>query len=337
VKILRMAGKRLVILPVSLLILVTFTFALVELMPGNPAVAIAGQFATPEQIERIEDELGLNDPLPVRYVDYLSAALRGDLGTSFFTGRSVTDELLRRLPATIELVALAIIFAAIVGVTLGSIGAYFRRGWYDRFSRFSITLFQSVPDFLVALLSIYFLFFLAGLAPTPVGQLGLATASVERVTGFLLIDSLLTGRPDAFVEYLRHLMLPVFSLGIVYSAYFGKTARSTMGSALMSPQVEFARACGLGEWKAVRYAFLAARTPILTFGAILFGALVGGAAIIEIIFSWGGAGQWALEAILSLDVPVIQGFILAAGTLTIVLYLALDVAVLLLDPRVRYE
>jgi ABC-type dipeptide/oligopeptide/nickel transport system permease component len=335
--ILRLIGKRLIILPISLLILITFTFALVEIMPGNPAVAIAGQFATPEQIERIEADLGLNDPIGVRYVNYIGAALRGDLGNSFFTGRPVAGELFRRLPATIELVGLSIIFAAIVGVALGSIGAYFRRGWYDRFSRFSITLFQSVPDFLVALLAIYFLFFLAGIAPAPVGSLGLSTAAVERTTGFLLIDTLVAGRPDAFVQYLRHLMLPVLSLGIVYSAYFGKTARSTMGSALASSQVEFARACGLSEWKTVRYAFLAARTPILTFGAILFGALVGGAAIIEIIFSWQGAGQWALEAILSLDVPVIQGFILAAGTLTILLYLALDVAVLILDPRVRYE
>jgi peptide/nickel transport system permease protein len=151
----------------------------------------------------------------------------------------------------------------------------------------------------------------------------------------LLVDTLVAGDLNAFVLAGQHLLLPVLALGIVYAAYFGKTARSTMATALDSTQVEFARACGLSEWKVVYYAFLQARTPILTYGAILFGALIGGAAIIETIFSWPGAGSWALTAILSLDIPVIQGFILAAGFVTITVFLLLDVLILLLDPRVR--
>lgn len=335
--IVKLVGKRLLILPISILITITFTFLLVELMPGNPALSIVGSFGTAEEVARVEQELGLNDPITQRFTSYISSAVRGDLGESFFTGQSVSEELRKRLPATIELVALAITFAAIVGVSLGTVSAYFRRGWYDRVSRNIITFFQSVPDFLFALVLIFLLFYLARIAPAPVGRLGLTSGDFERITGFMLIDTLLQGRFDLFVRAVQQLFLPVLSLGLVYSAYFGKVTRSSMGAALLSPQVEFARACGLKERTVVRYAFLAARTSVITFGAILFGALVGGAAIIETIFSWQGAGQWALEAILKLDIPIIQGFILVVGTLTIVLYLALDVIVLLLDPRVRYE
>lgn len=335
--VVKLIGKRLLVLPISILITITFTFLLVELMPGNPALTIVGSFGTEEEVARVEEELGLNDPITDRYVAYLSAASRGDLGRSFFTDRPVVEELRDRLPATIELVGLSIAFAALVGVSLGTVSAYFRRGWYDRVSRNIITFFQSVPDFLVALVLIFLLFYLARIAPAPVGRLGLGGGGFERITGFMLVDTLLQGRFDLFVRAIQQLFLPVLSLGLVYSAYFGKVARSSMGSALLSPQVEFARACGLRERTVVRYAFLAARTSVITFAAILFGALVGGAAIIETIFSWQGAGQWALEAILKLDIPIIQGFILVVGTLTILLYLVLDVIVLLLDPRVRYE
>lgn len=323
-------------IPVSLFVLMTLTFLLLELMPGNPAVTIAGDFASDEEIASIEESLGLNDPIARRYVDYLGDVITGDLGRSFFSDQPVRDELLDRLPATMELVALSLVVAGVIGLALGSVGAYYRRGPMDRVTRGAVTLFQSIPDFLLALLLIFFLFYLWGIAPAPVGRLGLSGGSVDSVTGFLLIDTLIAGDLDSFFTAAKHLLLPVSGLGIVYAAYFGKTARSTMATALDSSQVEFARACGVPERKVVYYAFLQARTPILTYAAILFGALIGGAAIIETIFSWQGVGQWALDAILTLDVPVIQGFILGAGLLTILLYLFLDVLVILLDPRVRY-
>lgn len=333
----RLVGRRLLLLPVSLLVLITLCFLLVELMPGNPAVTVAGQFATPQEVAAIERDLGLDQPLPVRYLDYLAAAGRGDLGSSFFTGQPVRSELGRRLPATIEMVALAIVVAGVLGIGLGSVAAYFRRTWYDRLSRGVVSVLQSIPDFVFALALVYLLFYLAGVAPAPVGRAGLDAGPLPDTTGFLLVDSLLAGRPGLFRDALAHLLLPVLALGVIYAAFFAKVARSTMVPALNSAQVEFARAAGLPEWRVIYYAFLQARTPLLTYAAILFGTLVGGAAIVETIFSWQGAGQWALEAILKLDVPVIQGFVLAAGVVTIVLYLLLDVAVRLLDPRIRYE
>jgi peptide/nickel transport system permease protein len=335
--VLKLIGRRLLLLPVSLFVLITLSFGLVELMPGNPAVTVAGNFASPEEIAATEQRLGLDRPLVVRYLDYLGHAVQGDLGTSFFTGQPILTELGNRLPATIELVVLALAFSAVFGLLLGTISAYLRRSWYDRFSRGVVSVLQSVPDFVLALGLIYLLFYLAGVAPPPVGRIGLGADSVPTVTRFLLIDTLLAGRPDLFVEALRHLMLPVIALGVVYAAFFAKMTRSTMVPALNSSQVEFARACGLSEWQVIRYAYLQARAPIITYGAILFGSLVGGAAIVETIFSWQGAGQWALDSILAVDMPAIQGFVLATGVITIVLYLLLDVMVMLLDPRVRYE
>lgn len=335
--LLKLIGKRLLLLPVSLFVLMTLSFGLTELLPGNPAVAIAGNFATDDEVAKITAELGLDRPLGERYVTYLTDTLHGDLGQSFFTGLDVKDELLHRLPATLELVGLSLVFAAVLGLALGGLGAYYRGSAIDRVTRGGITLFQSVPDFLLALLLIFGLYYLLGLAPDPVGRLGLTTSEPPHRTGFLLIDSLVAGRLDAFGTYLAHLFIPVTALGIAYTAFFGKMARSTMATAFASPQVEFARACGLPERQVVRYAFLAARAPIMTYGAILFGTLIGGASIVETIFAWQGAGQWALEAILKLDVPIIQGFILATGALTMLIYLLLDVMVAVLDPRVRYE
>lgn len=328
--------KRLALVPLSALVVVTLSFGLVELIPGDPAQAIAGGFATDEAVDQIRTDLGLDRPLGERYVSYVSAMVTGDLGRSFVTDRPVSTEIVERLPATIELITLALLFAGILGVAMGTAAAYYSKRAPGRLTNVGITALQSIPDFLLALLLIYFLFFIAGVAPPPVGRSGLGGGSVETVTGFLLVDSLLAGDIRAFGAALQHLMLPVLALGFVYSAYLGKTARSTMTNALRSEQVEFARACGLHERTVLRYALVQARTPIITYLAILFGALLGGAAIVETIFSWQGVGQWSLEAMLDLDVPAIQGFIAVAGLVTVVLYLLLDIIVMWLDPRITY-
>jgi ABC-type dipeptide/oligopeptide/nickel transport system permease component len=333
----KLIAKRLLVLPVSLFILITLSFGLTELLPGDPAVAIAGNFASPEEVARISADLGLDRPLGERYVSYIADTARLDLGESFFTGLEVRSELLKRLPATLELVFVSLLLAALLGLILGSVGAYYRGGRVDRSTRGIVTLFQSVPDFLNALLLIFVFYYLLAWAPDPVGRLGISGGAGPDGTGFLLLDSLVAGQPDVFFSYLSHLALPAIALGIAYCAFFAKITRSTMATSFSSPQVEFARACGLPERQVVRYALLQARAPIMTYGAILFGSLIGGAAIVETIFSWQGAGQWALDAILQLDVPVIQGFILATGALTMLIYLFLDVLVVLLDPRVRYE
>jgi len=328
--------RRLALVPVGLLIVVTAAFSLVSIVPGDPALAITGGLASEEKLSEIRGELGLNEPLPTRYWDYVSGLARGDMGTSFFTQLPIRDELFQRIPDTAELVIMALTVAVIVGLIIGGIGAYFRGKAADRGSRYLTSAIQSIPDFFIGILLIYFLFYLLGWTPAPVGRLGLLETRPPDVTGALLTDSVIAGQWDTFRSGLRHSIMPVLALGVFYSAYFAKTSRAVLASAFASRQVEFARACGLPTRTIWLYAFREARTPIITYGALLFAVLLGGSAIVEIVFSWGGSGQWAVDRILALDIPAIQGFVLVAGTITLLTYVFLDILVAKLDPRISY-
>jgi ABC-type dipeptide/oligopeptide/nickel transport system permease component len=332
---LRYALVRIAIVPISLFVLGSVSFVLVFFIPGEPAVTILGDFATPEQVARVNAQLGIDQPLWDRYLSFWGNLLQGDLGNSFFTNEPVLHDIGKFLPNTIELVALALFFAVSLGMLIGVTGAYFARRWPDRALSGVTSALQSVPDFFLALVGIYVFFFLLGWAPAPIGRL-----SIEAGTDhppFLIFGSLLRGDFATLGSALQHAALPVTALALVYSAYFAKTARGSMGTALTTPQVEFARACGLRERTVVRYAFLASRTTVITYVAILFGSLLGGASIVERVFNWRGMGQWALEGVLKVDVPVIQGFVITAGLMTLTLFLLLDLVVLALDPRVSYE
>ncbi|MER5457581.1 ABC transporter permease [Micromonospora sp. NPDC002389] len=336
-RVLRYARRRILFLPVGLLSVIVLAFLLVNALPGNPAGVIAGPAASPTELAEIERRLGLDLPLWERFVTYLGNLVRGDLGASYYTDRPILDEILRFAPATLELVFLSLTLAALLGIGLGTLGAYRKGTVADRTSRFVVTTFQSIPDFFLALLLIYLLFYLAGWAPAPVGRLGLMDEPPPTVTGALLLDSLISGDMGTFRSAVAHSVLPVLTLGIYYSAYFARSTYASLVPALESKQVEFARASGLRERTVLAYAFRQARTPILTYGGILLAALLGGAAIIETIFSWGGFGEWAIDSILQLDIPAVQGFILAAGLGTLLAFTALDILVAALDPRVRYD
>ncbi|MFC0529039.1 ABC transporter permease [Phytohabitans kaempferiae] len=331
----RMAATRLVALPASLFVLATICFFLVSLMPGDPAVTIAGQNAAPEDIEAVRSRLGMDRSLWDQYTSYLGSILRGDLGQSYYSNQSVAEELFRRLPATLELIVLALALASVVGFGIGAFAAYHRGRPLDGAARTAVTVVQSIPDFVLALFFIYVGFYLLGIAAAPTGRLPIGETGFEPITGFVLIDGLLLGDAHILNSGIARLTLPVLTLGIVYSAYFAKTTRAALSAGLASRQVEFARACGLPERQVLRYAWLQGRPPIITYFAVLLGFLIGGAAIIETIFAWQGAGQWALQGILNKDVPIIQGFVLLTGTITIVIYLGLDLLLNAIDPRTK--
>ncbi|MFC6090096.1 ABC transporter permease [Saccharothrix lopnurensis] len=333
--VLRYVLKRVAIVPISLFVLGSVSFVLVFFIPGEPAITILGDFATPEQVAHVNAQLGLDKPLWDRYLSFWGNLLQGDLGRSFFTDEPVLHEIGRFLPNTVELVMMALLLAISLGLAIGVLGAYFARRWPDRAMSGFTSVLQSVPDFFLALVGIYVFFFLLGWAPPPIGRLPVDASGDQ--PSFLILGSLFAGDWATLGTALQHAALPVLSLGLVYSSYFAKTARGSMGTALTTPQVEFARACGLRERTVVRYAFLASRTTVITYIAILFGSLLGGAAIVERVFNWRGMGQWALDGVLKVDVPVIQGFVVTAGLMTLTLFLLLDVLVLFLDPRVSYE
>lgn len=328
-------ARRLMFLPVAMLLVVTVSFVVVNLLPGDPARVIAGGFATDETLAKINADLGLDQPLIPRYFNYLLDLVRGDMGTSFESQVPVRSEVSRFLPATLELVVPALFFAAIGGILLGTAGAYFRGRAPDRIAGLLTSIGQSIPDFFLGIVLIYVGFFRLGLTPGPEGRLGFLDKAPEPRTNFMMIDAMLAGDWATLGSLVSHSILPWATLGIVYAAYFARTTRNVVSTALDSQQVEFARACGLSERKILYYAFLEARTSVLTFGGILFAALIGGAAIVESVFSWNGFGQWGLDGMLRLDIPVILGFIVVSGILTLLVFFVLDLVVMRLDPRVE--
>ena len=332
-----MIAGRLVFIPLALLAIVTLSFLLVSLIPGDPALAILGSSATQDEVAKIHAQLLLDRPLAERYVLYLASVLQGDLGTSFFSGASIRAEIGKHLPASIELVAMALTLGAVLGIAIGAVAGYWRGTGIDRTARTAVTGLQAIPEFLIGLLLIFTLFYLWRIAPPPLGRLGILDRPPPAVTGFLLVDLIIAGNWKTLGVTLHRSMLPVLTLALGVIPMFAKITRSSVAVTLGSKGTQFARACGLSEWRIVHYALLQARTPILTYTAMLFGAMVGGSAIVETMFSWAGLGQWGLKAILQLDVPAIQGFVIATGLLTMVVYLLLDIAVILLDPRVKHD
>lgn len=336
VKLAILITKRLGFFAIAIFTVLSVSFFLIALAPGDPARVIAGSLATAEQIDNIRAELGLDQPILQRYFAYISGIFTGDLGTSYFSRQPVITEIANRLPSTLELVLLSVLVAIIIGVFLGTIGGYFRGRWPESASRGIASAFQAIPDFFFALLLILIFFFYLGIAPAPSGQLDILILPPDQVTGFVPIDALIAGDTEAFQNALAHLVLPVLTLGLVYAGYFAKITRSAVAEAMQSQQVQFARASGLSEARTLRYALVQVRSSILTYAGIIFASLFGGAAVVETIFSWNGMGQWALDGILRLDIPVIQGFVLIAGVITLFIYTLLDIVVAWLDPRINY-
>ena len=329
------AAKRLAFVPVAILIVITLSYFIVNLVPSDAARAKAGGLASDEDVKIIEHQLGLDQDIWHRYADFMSNIFtHGSLGRSFYSDRPVWQDVWQYLPSTIELIVLALIVATIIGVGFGTIGAHFKERLPDAVVRGFITVTQAIPDFFLGQLLIFLFAVTAGWLAVPSGQVGLLDFPENPITHAVLFDSIIQGHWDMAGTAFMRAILPVMTLGLFYSAYFAKTARSVVGRAFDSYQVEFARSLGLPDRQVLGYAFRQARTPIITYGSILFAALIGGAAIIETVFAWGGFGQFAIERILQLDIPEIQGFIVMAGLITLLVFLVLDLLVIFLDPRV---
>ena len=324
-------------LPVSLLAIITASFFLLALLPGDIPHAILGQIATPDAVAQLKARLGLDQSVFERFYHYVGGLLHGSLGESYYTGQSVLGEIGSRLPSTLELVIPGLLLAFVLGVGLGAVGGYYDRRAPDKATRGLLTVAQSVPDFLLALILILIFFSTLHWLPGPEGQLSFADTPPPHVTGMYVIDALLAGDFSLAESAARHLVLPVVTLGIVYSAVFGRTTRALMGGALNSEYTRFGRACGLSERRLVWNAVLAERTSLLTYAAILAAGIIGADAIIEIIFAWNGVGQWAVQAMLRQDLPSVEGYVVIVGTITVVTYLLLDLISSLLDPRIRFD
>jgi peptide/nickel transport system permease protein len=329
--------SRLVLAVVLVLLLISCSFGLVSLMPGDPARAVLGEYATPEQVAELHAQLGLDKPFLHRWFDYIVQVLHGDLGTSYFTGESITHEILVRLPSTMVILVPGLAIAVLLGVGLGTLSAYTRGRAGDRVVSVFTAVTLAVPEFALALALIFVFFQKLHVSPPPLGMLSTSVIAPASITGSVVIDSVLSGSWVVLGSIINHAVLPAVCLGIFFAAYFARAVRAGLTVALRSPQVEFARACGLSELTVYRYAMGDMRRTLLTYLVILFGSSLSGAVILESVFSWPGVGGWALNGILKVDIPVIQGFVMIVGTALLVSYVVIDVVMTMVDPRVRQQ
>jgi len=330
-------ARRLALVLVTVFGITVFAFALIHLIPGDPVTLMFGERnVDPAQLAALRAQLGLDRPLIVQYGLYVWRALHGDLGTSLATHDSVMDEFLTYFPATIELAVSAMLLAILLGVPAGIIAAL-RRGGTTDYSVMGLALAgYSMPIFWWAILLI--LLFSVTLGITPVsGRVDIAY-DIQPVTGFMLIDSLLSDDSGAFRSALSHLVLPAVALGTIPLAVIARMTRSAMLEVLNEDYVRTARAKGLSPLRVVGlHALRNALIPVITVVGLQVGSLFGGAVLTETIFAWPGVGNWLIHGIQRRDYPVLQGGILMVAVVVILVNLTVDILSSMVNPRMRHR
>ncbi|MEO0819115.1 MAG: ABC transporter permease [Pseudomonadota bacterium] len=310
---LRQISQRLLLSVPVLLGVLALGFFLLQLVPGDPAVVIAGPMASQEVIDAIRTDMGLDQPVPVQFVLYLGRVLQGDLGHSMINNIPVTEELTRAGGPTIELMLAALIWSIPLGIAIGTLAAMYRGRLLDRAAMAFSVAGVSMPIFFIALMLMQYLGFKWQLLPF-VGR----------------------GGPLWTLEGLRHIALPALSLGLIFIGPVARMTRTSVLEVLSADHVRTARAKGLPERVVVlRHALRNALIPVITLVGLQAGYLLGGAVVTETIFSWPGIGRLAVGAILSSDFPMAQGTILVLALSFILINLLVDVAYAALDPRVQ--
>ncbi len=328
-------SRRLLLLPVQLLLVSLIVFFLVRLMPGEPTFLYTGPFATMERVAEVRRQLGLDQPVYVQYVKYIERVAQGDFGLSLRTSQPVMADIRQRLPATMELILLAVVFSVLIGVPLGVYTAIRNTGIINRIVFLYGMLAGALPDFWFALIAIFVFFYTLGLLPGPIGRIDLMVSEPETITGMYFLDSLLTGNWEALFSSLAHLLLPVFTLVFIYMPLVLKNARSAMEDMLGSDFVTFARASGLSRLMQWRYALRNAMPPVITVTGILTWFLLGGAVLVETVFAWGGLGQYAVQSVVNADYAALQGVVLLSAVFTMMVFLLVDLAYFVVDPRIK--
>ena len=318
-------------------IAVTFiSFMLIRLVPGDPIeVRVGERGIAPERLAQLRHEYGLDQPLWKQFLNYESQVLQGDLGSSVVTHNSVWSEFTELFPATLELAICAMLFAVVVGMPLGVIAAV-RRGSVFDYGLMGLSVTgASMPIFWWGLMVI--LIFSVNLGWTPVSGRISDMYFFDRVTGFMLIDSLLSGEDGAFGSAVSHLILPSIVLGTIPLATVARMTRSSMLEVLGEDYIRTARAKGLGTVRVVIvHALRNALIPVVTVIGLQVGTLLGGAILTETIFAWPGIGHWLVESIQRRDYPVLQGGTLLVATLVMLVNLGVDLTYGFLNPRIRH-
>jgi ABC-type dipeptide/oligopeptide/nickel transport system permease component len=317
--------------------LVVATFLIMRVLPGDPAIFFSSSpVPTAEETAYVRQKLGLDRSLPAQLLIYLKAIGSADLGTSFTTGRPVVTELKERLPASLELATVALLLALVVSIPLGVTAAIWSGSPLDHFARVVSSIGVSMPTFVTGLILTYVFFLWLGIAPEPVDRIDMFISAPPRFTGFLLIDSTLSGDWLALRSAAGRLVLPSITMAIFVLSPLTRMTRSAMLGVLSSDFVRTARAMGLSDYTVyVRYGFRNALLPVLTTLGMVFSTMLGSNVLVERVFGWPGVGSFALNALIASDYAPVQGFVLLMGLLLVAINLVIDVAYGLADPRAR--
>ena len=329
--------KRLALTLPTFFALMFLTFIMVRLVPGDPVEVRRGERGiSPERHAQLLHEMGLDQPMWKQFADYVNGLLHGDFGVSIISKTPVLKEFLTLFPATLELSLCAMIFATLVGVPAGVVAAVRRGSLYDQALMTVALVGYSMPIFWWGLILILIMSNTLHLTPVS-GRIDLIKYYFHPVTGFMTIDALLSGQKGAFLDALRHLILPTIVLGTVPLAIIARMTRSAMLEVLQEDYVRTARAKGLTPFRVIGlHALRNALIPVVTTIGLQVTTLLAGAVLTETIFSWPGVGKWLVESIGRRDYPALQGGIMLISGIVVVVNVLLDLLYSVINPRIRH-
>lgn len=334
----RYIARRLLLAVVTIFGVIVTVFLLTHILPGNPALVRAGGFADEQTIKQLEHEMGLDRPLYAQFGTYLVHLARGNLGQSFTSGHPVTQDLIQRVPATVELALYSFLIAMVVALPLGVAAALKRGGFWDKLCDFFVVSGAAVPVFWLALMLIYVFYFKWSVVQAPTGRLDNFMDPPKAITHLYTIDALLTGNWAVFKSAFAHLLLPSISMAFIEIAPLAKVTRTAMGQVLGADYILAARAMGIPERTiALRDALQNAMVPVVTMIGLVLGYLMAASVLVERIFAWPGLGQYGWNALMANDFDAIQGFVLIIGVSYVFINIAVDLLYSAIDPRIRLD
>ncbi len=309
---------------------------MLRLIPGDPAHLLLGEFASPQDVARIREKFGLDSSYPYQYWVYAKNLLKGDMGVSIRSGVPVSEEMFVRFLATVELSIAAMLISSFIGILAGVISSVRKYSIFDYFSMMMALVGISMPIFWLGLMLMYLFSVKFGILP----MMGRFTMGLDyhSFTGLVIIDSLVSGDFQLFLNSLKHLILPAFTLATIPMAIIARMTRSSMLEVMSKDYIRTARAKGLSHRAVIfRHALKNAFLPIVTVIGLNFGLLLGGAVLTETIFSWPGLGRYVVDSLLARDYPAVQGCILFFAVIMVIVNLIVDSLYFYLDPRLRID
>lgn len=328
--------KRFFYIVTTLLGVSIIAFVILRVIPGNPIVMMLPPQATQEDIIQLKAQYGLAEPIPIQYGIWLKKVVQGDFGVSIFMKQDVMELILERLPATLELVLMATAIALILGILIGTLSVMKKNTLVDKLGSLLATLGLSIPDFLWGLLFIIFFGVFLNILPIS-GRIG-STYTLESITGFFLMDSLIKFDFKGFYSSVQHIVLPALSLALPLTAIVIRVVKSSLLEVVEEDFILMARVKGLSERVVIfLHALRNALIPTTTIVGVQFGFLMGGTVLVEIIYSWPGIGKMAVTAIIARDLPLIQGIVIVLAFIFVFVNLIVDLLYTVMNPKIRYR